>query len=78
MQIDLAVAYGKSYTEEVVQYYQYGLKSFFADVGGLLGLFLGVSMLSLYDFVAASVTRVRKAVSIWREKRKSRNRAIVL
>ena len=72
------MAYGKSYNEEVVQYYQYGLKSFFADVGGLLGLFLGVSMLSLYDFVAASVTRVRKAVSIWREKRKSRNRAIVL
>ena len=72
------MAYGKSYNEEVVQYYQYSLKSFYADVGGLLGLFLGVSMLSLYDFVAASVTRVRKAVSIWREKRKSRNRAIVL
>ena len=72
------MAYGKSYNEEVVQYYQYGLKSFFADVGGLLGLFLGVSMLSLYDFVAASATRVRKTVSIWREKRKSRNRAIVL
>ena len=73
------MAYGKSYNEEVVQYYQYGFKSFYADVGGLLGLFLGVSMLSLYDFVAASATRLRKTVSIWREKRKSRNNgAIVL
>ena len=72
-QIDLNIAYGKSYNDEVVQYYQYGVKAFYADVGGLLGLFLGVSILSFYDFVIASATHLRKRFSSWREKRKSVN-----
>ena len=65
------MAYGKSYYDEVVQYYQYNMKSFYADVGGLLGLFLGVSMLSFYDFLVASATYFWKYVLIWRDKRKS-------
>ena len=63
-QIDINVAYGQSYHEEVVEYYQYGVKAFFADLGGLLGLFLGVSMLSLLDFIMATVAILRKRNSV--------------
>ena len=72
------MAYSKSYHEEVVQYYQYNMKSFYADVGGLLGLFLGVSMLSFYDFLVASAAYVWKYVSIWRTKRKSLHNGAIL
>ena len=65
-QIDLNIAHGKSHNLEVFQYYQYDMKGFFADLGGLLGLLLGASLLSLYDFVVASAMHVRKKVSIWR------------
>ena len=46
------------------------MKGFFADIGGLLGLLLGASLLSLYDFIVASAVNVKKKVSIWREKRR--------
>ena len=46
------------------------MKGFFADIGGLLGLLLGASLLSLYDFIVASAVNVRKKASIWREKRR--------
>ena len=32
-------------------YYTYGFDSYIADVGGLIGLFLGHSLLSIYDFL---------------------------
>ena len=46
------------------------MKGFFADIGGLLGLLLGASLLSLYDFIVTSAVKVRKKASIWREKRR--------
>ena len=46
------------------------MKGFFADIGGLLGLLLGASLLSLYDLIVASAIHFRKKVSIWREKRR--------
>lgn len=64
-QIDLNIAHGKSHNLEVFQYYQYDMKGFFADIGGLLGLLLGASLLSLYDFIVASAVNVKKKVSIW-------------
>ena len=69
-QIDLNIALSKSHNLEVFQYYQYDMKGFFADIGGLLGLLLGASLLSLYDFIVASAVNVRKKASIWREKRR--------
>ena len=39
---------GRYYVNE--QYYTYGLNSFVADFGGYLGLLLGHSILSVFDF----------------------------
>ena len=69
-QIDLNIAHGKSHNLEVFQYYQYDMKGFFADIGGLLGLLLGASLLSLYDLIVAFAIHFRKKVSNWREKRR--------
>ena len=57
------MAYGSSYHDEIVEYYQYGVKSFFADVGGFLGLFLGVSLLSIYDIIVTTVTYAMKSIT---------------
>ena len=61
-QIDFNVAYGSSYHDEIIEYYQYGVKSFFADVGGLLGLLLGVSLLSIYDLAITAVAYMIKSI----------------
>ena len=65
----MGLTYGNSYYDEVVQYLVYDTGAFWADVGGLIGLFLGVSMLSLYDFVVAFATCVWRRITIWREKK---------
>ena len=39
------------YTEEVF-YYTYDFESFVADFGGYMGLILGHSMLTLYDYLS--------------------------
>ena len=42
----------KAFIEEE-QYYVYDFDSFFADVGGYMGLLLGSSVLSMYDVVGS-------------------------
>ena len=53
----------KAYIEEE-QYYVYDFDSFFADVGGYMGLLLGSSVLSIYDVVGGWLD-VRKFTSLF-------------
>ena len=53
----------KAYIEEE-QYYVYDFDSFFADVGGYMGLLLGSSVLSIYDVVGGWLD-VRKFTSFF-------------
>ena len=50
--------YERSYVEEE-QYVIYDFNSFFADVGGFMGLALGSSMLKIYDEFVDLWSRVR-------------------
>ena len=50
--------YERSYVEEE-QYVIYDFNSFFADVGGFMGLALGSSMLKIYDELVDLVNRVK-------------------
>ena len=38
----------------------YGFSSFVSDVGGNMGLLLGASLPSIYDFLAMKFTQVKK------------------
>ena len=55
----------------------YNVQNFVSDIGGLLGLFLGISLLSLFELTIKAISVLRRLWSILTSKvvkqRKSRN-----
>ena len=59
------IVYQNAHYDLMVQYNGYGMNEFIADVGGYLGLFLGGSLLSIYDDAVAFVTKLLSVALEW-------------
>ena len=44
--------------QSIVDHYSYGLQNFVGEAGGALGLFLGISMLSVVDFIGYILRKI--------------------
>ena len=45
--------------QEIVNVRDFGLGSFWSNVGGFTGIFIGYSLLDLYDFLIAITKRIK-------------------
>lgn len=80
------IAFGDSQILESTNYVTYKVQNFVSDIGGLAGLFLGFSLLSLFEIVLKSVAifknfirkstclKVNKSTSTQKQTKKSRKR----
>ena len=64
-QLSLDIVYQNAHYDLMIQYNGYGTDEFIADVGGYLGLFLGGSLLSIYDDAVALVTKLLSVTLEW-------------
>ncbi|KAG5680507.1 hypothetical protein PVAND_010014 [Polypedilum vanderplanki] len=66
----LAFIFENIFITEEESYAPYAIQNFIADIGGLLGLFIGCSILSIFEFVFYIVYKTTDNIKIFKDKMK--------
>lgn len=56
------ITFGDSQILESTNYVTYQIQNFVSDIGGLAGLFLGISLLSVYEMLLKAVQIIKKFI----------------